>query len=280
MRRFGGLVLSVFGMIAEGARAETPAPAPQRFSCEIIAEYPHDPKAFTQGLFFLDGELYEGTGLVGQSTLRKVDLKTGKVLRKEDLPPHVFGEGIAPFKDKIIGVTWRDGEGYVYDRRSFKKTAKFSYAGEGWGLTSDGARIILSDGTDELRFLSPDTLAETGRVAVTLAGRPLTQLNELEYVDGAVWANVWQTNAIVRIDPKSGAVTGIADLRNLKARIGDAPGADVLNGIAYDAVGKRFFVTGKNWPKLFEVRFVPQAPPSNAPPSNAPSSNAPAPSPQ
>ena len=235
------------------------AAAPERYTYEIVAAYPHDSAAFTQGLFFLNGKLYEGTGQVGQSSLREVDLKSGKVLRRIDLPAHVFGEGIAPFGDEIVTITWKNGEGAVFERKSFRKTRSFTYAGEGWGLTTDGARLIMSDGTDALRFLDPKTLKETSRVAVTLNGKPLTRLNELEWIDGAVFANVWQTNAIVRIDPNTGVVTGVADLRGLKEKLGAAPGADVLNGIAYDAKMKRLFVTGKYWPKLFEVRLVPKA---------------------
>jgi glutamine cyclotransferase len=235
------------------------AAEPKRFTYEIVATYPHDPNAFTQGLFFAHGKLYEGTGLVGRSTLREVDLKSGKVLRKIDLPPHVFGEGVALHGDEIVTITWKDGAGSVFDRKSFRKTRGFAYAGEGWGITSDGARLIMSDGTDALRFFDPATLAETSRVAVTLNGKPLTRLNELEFIDGAVFANVWQTNAIVRIDPKTGAVTAVADMRGLREKLGDAPGADVLNGIAWDPKTRRLFVTGKNWPKLFEVRLVPKA---------------------
>lgn len=236
------------------------AAEPERFTYDVVAAYPHDPAAFTQGLFYHGGRLYEGTGLVGRSTLREVDLSSGKVLRKQDLAAHVFGEGIALFGDEIVAITWKNGEGAVFDRKSFRQKRSFTYDGEGWGLTSDGARLIMSDGTDALRFLDPKTLTETSRIAVTLNGKPLTFLNELEWIDGAVFANVWQTNAIVRIDPKSGVVTGIVDMRGLKEKLGNAPGADVLNGIAWDAKGKRLFITGKNWPKLFEVQLVAKPP--------------------
>ncbi|MBY0421941.1 MAG: glutaminyl-peptide cyclotransferase [Parvularculaceae bacterium] len=255
---FRPIIAAAAAFFAASAAASAPAADVERFAYEVVAEYPHDPEAFTQGLFFHDGKLYEGTGLVGQSTLREVELETGKVLRRIDLPPHVFGEGVAPWKDRIVTITWRNGEGYVFDRKGFRKLRAFAYPGEGWGLTSDGRRLIMSDGTSALRFLDPETLAETGRVEVTLRGKPLKNLNELEYVDGAVFANVWQTSAVVRIDPKTGTVTGVVDLRGLRDRIGDAPGADVLNGIAWDAKKKRLFLTGKKWPKLFEVRLVPK----------------------
>ncbi len=255
---FKRIICGLAAAFVGAASAPAFSQSPQRYSYEVVAAYPHDPQAFTQGLFFLKGKLYESTGLVGRSTLREVDLKTGKVLRRQDLPPHVFGEGIAPFGDRIVALTWKNGEGYVFDRTSFRKLSRFAYAGEGWGLTGDGERLIMSDGTDALRFLDPKTLTETGRIRVTLNGKPLTRLNELEFIDGAVYANVWQTNAIVRIDPSSGVVTAVIDMRGLREELGGAQGADVLNGIAWDAASKRLFVTGKNWPKLFEVRLVPK----------------------
>lgn len=251
------MILTAFLVCLLTIAAPARAGAPERLTYEIVATYPHDPEAFTQGLFFLGGKLYEGTGLVGRSSLREVDLETGKVVRKQDLPAHVFGEGVAPFGERIVAVTWKNGEGYVFDRKSFRKKHTFTYAGEGWGLTSDGKRLIMSDGTDALRFLDPETFVETGRIQVTVNGKPLTQINELEFVGGAVLANVWRTNAIVRIDLASGAVTAIADMRGLREKLGDAPGADVLNGIAFDTKTGRLFVTGKNWPSLFEVRLVP-----------------------
>lgn len=262
MRLACGLVAPVLAALALSLPGAVSAQSVARLGYEIVATYPHDPEAFTQGLFLADGRLYESTGLVGRSTLREVDLETGKVLRRRDLPPHVFGEGSAPWKDRIVTITWRDGEGYVFSRRTFEKKSAFAFAGEGWGLASDGRRLIMSDGTDVLRFLDPETLAETGRVSVTLDGKPLTRLNELEVVDGEILANVWQTNAIVRIDPATGKVTAIADMRGLRERLGDAPGADVLNGIAWDAKNRRLFVTGKNWPKLFEVRLASSTPAS------------------
>jgi glutamine cyclotransferase len=235
-----------------GAAAQT------RYDIEIVNAYPHDPKAFTQGLFFKDGALYESTGLKGQSSLRRVKLETGEVLQMAALPKDIFGEGVAPAGDAIIGLTWRTQIGFVFDAKTFKVKRRFTYAGEGWGLASDGKRLIMSDGTDELRFLNPKSLKETGRLKVTRGGRPLRDLNELEWVEGEIFANVWRTDEIVRIDPKTGAVVGVVDARALRAAIGaPAPGMDVLNGIAYDAAKKRLFLTGKNWPKLFEVRLQP-----------------------
>lgn len=230
---------------------------PAVYDYEIVKVYPHDPDAFTQGLFFLDGHLYESTGLKGRSSLRKVALETGEVLRKYDLPANLFGEGATNWKDRIVQVTWRSQVGFVYDLTSFEQKRKFTYPGEGWGLAQDGRRLIMSDGTADLRFLDPKSLKETGRVSVTHRGKPVARLNELEYVDGEVYANIWQSDLIVRIDPESGAVNGVVDLRGLRARLsGGGPGPDVLNGIAYDNAAGRLFVTGKLWPNLFEIRLI------------------------
>lgn len=234
------------------------AQEPARFTYEIVRVYPHDPEAFTQGLLFHGGALFESTGLYGRSTLREVELETGAVRRSQDFPAQIFAEGIALDGEKIIALTWRNRGGYVFKREDFSPVSTFDYEGEGWGLASDGARLIMSDGTADLRFLDPVTLVETGRVTATLRGKPLKNLNELEWIDGALFANVWRTNVIVRIDIETGAVTGLIDLRGLRDALGDAPQADVLNGIAWDADAKRLFVTGKNWPKLFEIRLVEQ----------------------
>jgi glutamine cyclotransferase len=247
-----GLLCAVFGALI----AATSAAAQTRYDVEVVAAYPHDPGAFTQGLFIKGGALYESTGLEGRSSLRKVRLETGEVLQKVDLPPEVFGEGIAPYQDKIIALTWRSQIGFVFDARTFRRLKRFTYAGEGWGLTSDGKRLIMSDGTDELRFLDPKSLKETGRLKVTHKGEPLRHLNELEWIDGEVFANVWMTNSIVRIDPKSGAVTAVINAKSLSEALGGSVGPDaVLNGIAWDAEQRRLFLTGKTWPKLFEVRL-------------------------
>ncbi len=218
--------------------------------------YPHDPQAYTQGLFYLNGFLYEGTGLNGRSSIRKVKLETGEVLQKRDIPEQYFGEGIVNWNDRLLEITWQSQTGFVYDLTTFNLQKQFSYPGEGWGLTQDGKRIIMSDGTPELRFWDPETLRETGRVVVLDEGRPVAELNELEWVKGEVYANVYQTNRIARIDPSSGKVVGWIDLTGLLSPEDQARQVDVLNGIAYDAKGDRLFVTGKLWPKLFEIRLV------------------------
>ena len=215
--------------------------------------------AFTQGLLYLNGFLYEGTGIEGLSSIRKVRLETGEVLQKHDIPEAYFGEGIVNWKDRLIELTWKAETGFVYDLASFRLQREFRYPGEGWGMTQDGKRIIMSDGSAQLRFWDPETLQETGRITVTDAGRPVDQLNELEWVKGEIYANIWQTWRIARIDPATGKVAGWIDLTGLlnpADRIEGENGTDVLNGIAYDAAGDRLFVTGKRWPKLFEIRLV------------------------
>jgi glutamine cyclotransferase len=226
------------------------------YGYQIVHAYPHDPHAFTEGLFYLDGFLYESTGLEGQSTIRKVRLETGEVLQQFTVPARYFGEGIVNWKQQLVSLTWKSQIGFVYDLRTFKLQRHFSYQGEGWALTQDGTHLIMSDGTDQLRWLDPQTLLETSRLSVTFEGKPLRDLNELEWVKGEIYANVWQTNWIARIDPQSGAVVGLIDCRGLLDP-GDvvAGQTDVLNGIAYDAQGDRLFITGKNWPKLFEIRL-------------------------
>jgi glutamine cyclotransferase len=224
-------------------------------SYRVVRVYPHDPEAFTQGLVYMDGALYEGTGLNGRSGLRKVRLESGEVLQLQRLAPELFGEGIAVWRDTIFQLTWQSGIGFIYDRSSFQRTGTFTYPGEGWGLTHDGTRLIMSDGTAWLRFLDPATQRETGRIQVMDGHTPVVHLNELEYVKGEVLANVWQTERIARISPATGKVNGWIDLTGLLAP-GDAERADVLNGIAYDAEKDRLFVTGKLWPKLFEIQIV------------------------
>lgn len=220
----------------------------------LVATHPHDPAAFTEGLFYLDGALYESTGLEGQSDIRKVALKTGKVEQRRVLDGRYFGEGIVNWKDRIISLTWRHRQGFVWSLRDFKPLSDFRYAGEGWALTQDGRQIIMSDGTAQLRFLNPETLAETRRVTVTWNGRPVERLNELEYVKGEVWANIWYDTKIARIDPTTGAVIDWIDIAPLREAAGVTDSEAVANGIAYDAAKDRLFVTGKYWPKLFEIK--------------------------
>jgi glutamine cyclotransferase len=221
----------------------------------VVATYPHDRKAFTQGLVFHEGFLYEGTGLKGRSTLRKVDLTTGEIRQRHDLPSHLFGEGITVYNDAIIQLTWRSRLGFVYNQADFTVRKMFTYSNEGWGITHDSARLIMSDGTATLRFLDPTTFEITGQVQVRDQGVLVSWLNDLEYVKGEIYANVWQTNCIARIDPRDGRVLGWIDLSGLLAPSNRKPRTDVLNGIAYDAQGDRLFVTGKLWPKIFEIRL-------------------------
>ena len=236
-------------------RAAPVAPV-QKF--KVVRSYPHDPRAFTQGLVYSDGVLYEGTGLMGQSTLRKVRLETGEVLQVRRLEPHYFGEGIALWSGSIVQLTWQSEVGFVYDKGTFERKSTFTYSGEGWGLTHDGTHLVMSDGSPQLRFLDPKTFREVRRITVRDGGLPVSQLNELEYVRGEIFANVWQTERIARIAPATGQVKGWIDLRGLLAP-GDAAGADVLNGIAYDEAGDRLFVTGKLWPRLFHIQLLPAA---------------------
>lgn len=240
--------------------SRTPAPASpapvRRYGYEVVATFPHDPTAFTQGLVISGGILTESTGRY-PSTVRRVRLADGEILLRRELEPTLFGEGLTILGDRAFSLTWQDGKIFVWNASDLTLVSEHPLAGEGWGLTHDGTRLILSDGLAHLRFLDPETLVETGRVPVTVNGRPLTRLNELEFIDGEVWANVWQTDFIVRIDPASGHVTGVIDLTGLRPvedRID--PLDDVLNGIAWDALERRLFVTGKNWPHLFEIRII------------------------
>ena len=225
------------------------------YTYKVVHAYPHDRTAFTQGLIYLDGVLYEGTGLEGRSTLRKVKLETGQVLQERKIDEKYFGEGITDWAGTLLQLTWKSGIGFVYDRATFQPKKTFSYGGQGWGLTHDTKRLILSDGTPVLRFLDPATLKETGRVVALDGSQPVANLNELEYVNGEVFANIWQTDRVARIDPHNGRVTGWIDFTGL-LKPSEQAGADVMNGIAYDAQNDRLFVTGKLWPKLFEVKLV------------------------
>ncbi len=226
------------------------------FTHRVVNAYPHDPNAFTQGLVYEDGVFYEGTGLHGRSSLRRVAVESGQVQQQHDLAPEYFGEGIAVWDDRIFQLTWQENTAFLYDKENFTEIGRFSYPTEGWGLTHDGQRLIMSDGSDVLYFRDPETFAETGRVQVTYLGEPVVRLNELEYVNGEVYANVWQTNYIVRIDPTSGQVVGVIDLTGILDSTPLSQPVDVLNGIAYDAATDRLFVTGKWWPAVFEIDLV------------------------
>ncbi|MFH1086890.1 MAG: glutaminyl-peptide cyclotransferase [Chloroflexota bacterium] len=232
-------------------------PPPIVYGYRVVRAYPHDPAAFTQGLVYADGVLYEGTGLVGRSSLRRVVLETGAVPQYLALEPPYFGEGIALWKERIVQLTWQSRVGFLYDRATFARLRSFAYLTEGWGITHDGSRLIMSDGTAILRFWDPDTLAETGQVRVHDGATPVARLNELEYVRGLVYANVWQTDRIACIDPRTGRVRAWIDLTGLLGPEDRTEPVDVLNGIAFDAAGDRLFVTGKLWPKLFEIALVP-----------------------
>jgi glutaminyl-peptide cyclotransferase len=233
---------------AQGSQQTIPA-----LQIQVVKTYPHDPHAFTQGLEYFDGFLYESTGETGQSSLRKVDLQTGKVLQKVELSSEYFGEGLTIFQGKIYQLTWLSKTGFVYDLRSFKKLREFSYYGEGWGLAHDNANLILSDGTNRLRYLDPQSFAEMRSLEVYAGQEAVTNLNELEVIAGDIYANVWHANRIARIDAHSGQVVAWIDCSALVAKEQKEPEA-VLNGIAFDAARKRLFVTGKDWGHLFEIR--------------------------
>ena len=233
-------------------------PKARQYGFRIIHVYPHDSSAFTQGLEYRGGYLYEGTGLPGRSTLRKEELETGKILEEVRLSPEFFGEGITVINQRVLQLTWQSHIGFVYDQNSFRKLRNFVYPGEGWGLANDGKTVYMSDGTAQIRCLDPLTLTETRRLTVHDANAPVTMVNELEWVRGEIYANIWHSWRIARIAPSDGSVVGWIDLTGLISREELRDPEAVLNGIAYDAMGDRLFVTGKLWPKLFEIKVIPK----------------------
>jgi len=229
-------------------------PAPVQ-SYKVVATFPHDTSSFTQGLVFAsDGQLYESTGLEGESTLRRVDIATGQTLQKIDVPSQYFAEGLAMVGDELLQLTWRHKLGFVYDRKTFKQKRTFSYKTEGWGIAYDGtASLVMSDGSDTLTFLDPKSLAVAKTLRVMDAGRPVSNLNELEWIEGEIWANIWMTDRIARISPRTGEVNAWIDLSSLYPASQRMPPADVMNGIAYDKATRRIYITGKKWPRLYQI---------------------------
>ncbi|MGH9897980.1 MAG: glutaminyl-peptide cyclotransferase [Pyrinomonadaceae bacterium] len=244
-----------------GATGNTPGNLPV-YGYEVVGSWTHDREAYTQGLVIRDGALYESTGLNGKSTLRRVSLESGEVFKKIDLARHYFAEGITILNDRIYQLTWVDHKGFIYDRNTFEKLGEFSYDGEGWGLTDDNKSLILSDGTSTIRFIDPESFHVTRTIEVTDNNRPLKEINELEYMKGEIFANVWHDERIARIDPATGKVTAWIDLRGLRERAFTESGTaeidqeKVLNGIAYDQAHDKLYVTGKLWPRLFEIKLV------------------------
>ncbi|MCS7191221.1 MAG: glutaminyl-peptide cyclotransferase [Fimbriimonadales bacterium] len=232
-----------------------PEPEPPVYRYRIVNTFPHDKNAFTQGLEFHNGYLYESTGLQGQSSLRKVELRTGRVLQIHRLPYEYFAEGITIFGDRIYQLTWQNGVCFVYTLNNFRQVTQFRYYGEGWGLTNDGKHLIMSDGSETITFRDPETFVEVRKIMVRALGKPVKNLNELEYIEGEIWANIWHSDMIARIDPQTGVVKAWVDMEGLP--VPNRGIEDVLNGIAYDRQNKRIFVTGKNWSKLFEIELVP-----------------------
>ncbi|MEX0773746.1 MAG: glutaminyl-peptide cyclotransferase [Balneolales bacterium] len=248
----------LFSQIFTGLGPTSIQSTPTWYDYEVVNIYPHDPGAFTQGLLFRDGYLYESTGRFGQSSLRKVCLETGEVVQQHDVGPEFFAEGLTDWKNQLFQITLNSGISFVYDLQTFEAERTFGYTGKGWGLTNDGSRLIMSDGTADLRFLDPETFREISRLTITENGQPVSKLNELEMVEGEIFANVYFTDHIVIINPENGHVTGRIDLEGLLPLADRRPQVNVLNGIAYDPDTGRLFVTGKLWPKLFEIRLIPR----------------------
>jgi glutaminyl-peptide cyclotransferase len=240
-----------------GAAAKAATGAPVQYGYKVVKTYAHDRRSFTQGFEFRAGVIYESTGREGMSWIRRWKLDTGEVLQQVDLSPEFFGEGITILNQRITQLTYKTEVGFVYDQASFKRLRQFNYPGEGWGLTNDGTRIFMSDGSAQIRVWDSNTLKETGRITVRDGAKEVEALNELEFIRGEIWANIWLTDKIVRFSPKDGRVTGWIDLAGILTPA-ERVGADVLNGIAFDSIGDRIFVTGKLWPKVFEIKLVPK----------------------
>ncbi len=256
-RALNGLnLLLTAGILLISANDPIAGPVPE-YACKVIASFPHDQEAFTQGLIFHNGNLYEGTGLRGKSSIRRVDLSSGRVLKSRSLPPSLFGEGIAIVGDRIIQLTWRAGLAFEYDPVDFVITRTFSYKAEGWGLTYDGNRLIMSDGSSRLYFLDPSSFRVIETLSVKENGRPVRRINELEYIKGYIYANIWKTSRIAVIDPSSGKVEAWLDLSDVVERAGGDNSSRTLNGIAYDAKRDRIYVTGKLWPRIYEIEILP-----------------------
>ena len=250
--RYRSVLLIISILVATAALAE-PVPV---YRYKVLNTFSHDPSAFTQGLAIDKGVLYESTGLNGASSVRRVELATGKVMQSKPLAAEFFGEGLTTWRGKLIQLTWQSQLGFVYDQKTLRPLKQFRYVTEGWGLTHDGRRLILSDGTANLYFLDPENFAPLGQITVKENGVPVPWLNELEFVQGEIYANVWHTQRIARISPQTGQVTGWIDLSGLPGPMYKLGEEDVANGIAYDAQSKRLFVTGKRWPRLFEIEIV------------------------
>ena len=262
MKHFIAILITFATLVSCGGvrkKSATPqAVEPLFYTYEVVAEHPHLRTSYTQGLQFIDGELWEGTGEYGRSQLLRTDLASGKVLQGKKLSKEEFGEGITVLGDKIYQLTWLNGKLHIYDKATLAHLATHTYKGEGWGLTSDGGKLYMSDGTNYIRVLNPETLSQERRIGVTLRGESLQYLNELEWIDGKIWANVYTTDHIVIINPENGVVEGVINLSDILPEKERDSRTDVLNGIAYDATTKRIFVTGKNWSKLFEIRVIAQ----------------------
>ena len=262
MRRFTTIFLAIIALIScSGARKKnnsTQFLEPKYYTYQVEAEYPHSRTSYTQGLQFVDGEMWEGTGEYGNSRILRTDLATGKILASHANSKEEFGEGITILGDKIYQLTWLNGKLHTYDRKSLVHLSTHTYKGEGWGLTTDGEKLYMSDGSNYIRILNPETMKQEGRFGVTLRGESLQYLNELEWIDGKIWANVYTTDHIVIINPENGVVEGVIDLSGILPEKERDSRTDVLNGIAYDKATKRIFVTGKNWSKLYEIKIIAQ----------------------